>query len=268
MAALADIVRAGQGRAVEGGVVDADRTGAGAVQGDGEGHRTVGLVDHLVAHLDDRRPRGPVVVDDGSPTGLARDRTVDGPEQVQGHVFGALGRGVVQDRDIDHLGGLARREGQGPGLGQIVTAIERGFVGIVEIDGDHIGGRRVEADHELEQAVGLARDGVGDSDQRRGDGRRVISADSGAAMGLGQQGGADRAGEHQVEILPPLGGGVVDQVDRDRLDHLTGQEVQDVAALGDIVRAGHGGAVGSGVADADIAGARPARTMSPKAATS
>ncbi len=182
--ALRLIVGSCDGAAVGGGVVDAHLGRARLVQGDGEAGAGVALVDDAVADADAGRARGPVVVGDGPPTGLTNDGSVDGPEQVQGHVFGVLGRGVVQDRDVDHLGGLAGREGQGPCLGQVVAAVEGRQVRVVVIDGDQVGGRRVEADDELQQAVGLAGRGVGHGDQRRAHGRGVARRDEGAGMGV------------------------------------------------------------------------------------
>ncbi len=173
MAAGGDIVRTGQGRTVDGRVVDADVSGAGPAQTDGEGGRARRLVDYRVAHLQHGRAGGPVVVDDRAPGEIAVDRGVDGVEKVELEQLRPFLDRVVQNRNVDRQGCLAGREGQRPRLGRIVAAVEGGGVAVVVADTDGLRARRRQPHGEFSDPVGFVYDDVVNSDGHGGQPSRM-----------------------------------------------------------------------------------------------
>src|SRR5262249_39005863 len=118
-----------------------------------------------------------VVVGDGAGDGGGGEGGVGRVGEVESKGLVFLVDGVAVDLHRDDLAGLARREGQGAGGGDVVAAGRRGSVGGGVAHGDGLGVDVGEADGEVEVALpGVALDdgrvGGGDAGRLRRRGRR------------------------------------------------------------------------------------------------
>ncbi|MCY1528424.1 hypothetical protein D9M68_635290 [compost metagenome] len=104
-----------------------------------------------------------------------------GNHQVE--ALGQLGQAVVDQADLDRLGGFADGEAQAAALGDVVRARQRGAVLSGVVHRHHTGPGAVQADDEPGLAALLVDHEIADRHPRRGRGAVVVD-DGGRGLGV------------------------------------------------------------------------------------